>query len=226
MRTVLSILLVGALVWGCKKDDPPSPPGVVSLVAPAKNTECSPIDSSSGNTNLVQFTWQADANSESYQLRIQDLNSGTTQTKTTTALSEILPVNKGTPFSWSVTSMNTKVTETAVSETWFFFSPGTELSYAPFPAEIVSPNGPKAFIDGSGEVTLEWAGSDLDNDIEQYQIYYSNTTPPSLYDTTTVNEASSISVPAISNTNYYWKVVTIDREGNSSDTGILSFTAI
>lgn len=226
MRAALNILLLFVFFIGCKKDNPPSPPGKVSLVAPAKNSECSPIDSSNGNTNLVQFSWQADANTETYQLQIKDLNSGTTQTKTTTALSEILPVTKGTPYSWSVTSKNTKVTETTVSETWFFFSPGTELSYAPFPAEIVLPNGPKAFIDANGEVILKWEGSDLDNDIERYEVYYSTSNPPALFDTTTINEPTSISVAATTNTDYYWKVVTIDREGNSSDTGVLSFKAI
>jgi len=220
------ILILFVFLLGCKKDNPPSPPGAVLLSSPAKNSECSPVDSSNGNTNLVQFSWQVDPNSESYQLKIKNLNSGTSQTKTTTALSEILPVTKGTTFSWSVTSSNTKVTETATSETWFFFSPGTELSYAPFPAEIVLPNGPKAFIDANGEILLNWEGADLDNDIERYEVYYSSANPPALFDTVTVNEPTSLTAAATTNTDYYWKVITYDREGNSSDTGVLSFKAI
>jgi len=205
--------------------DPPSPPSAVSLLAPAKNTECSPVDSSNGNTNLVQFSWQASANTESYQLQIENLVSGTKQTVTTTELTEIVPVTKGTPFSWSVVSKNTKVTESATSETWFFFSPGTELSYIPFPAQIVLPDGPKSFIDENGELILAWSGLDIDNDIDAYDVYYSTANPPSLFTTTTASE-TSIKVAATTNTIYYWKVVTKDKEGNTSDSGVISFTAI
>ena len=225
MRSSLKALFLCIFFIGCKKDDP-SPPGAVLLIAPAKNVECSPVDSSNRNTNLVEFSWQPDSNTDSYQLRIRNLNSGTSQTKTTNATAEIMPVTKGEPFSWSVSSSNTEVDETAVSERRFFFSPGSELSYAPFPAEITKPNGPRAIVDTNSQVVLEWTGADIDNDIESYEIYFDTVTPPALFESRTSNEPTTIKVAANPDTDYYWKVVTIDSEGNTSDTGILSFKAI
>ncbi|MDB4293369.1 hypothetical protein N9954_08180 [Maribacter sp.] len=224
MKTLKILLVCALLAVGCKKD-PPSPPGKVSLLSPAKNSECSPIDSDSGNTNLVQFSWQVAPNTESYLLEVNELNSGTTQVKTTTALSEILAIEKGTPFSWKVTAKNTAVTETSVSETWFFFSPGTESSYAPFPAEVFSPIGPKAFIDVNGDLTLEWAGADLDEDIDGYELYFGAEDPPALHSSLNASQ-TSVKISAVTQTIYYWRVVTIDAEGNTSDTGIMSFEAI
>lgn len=223
MKSLKILLVCALLAIGCKKD--PSPPGDVELVSPAKNSECSPVNSDSGNTNLVQFSWQAASNTDTYTLRVNELDAGTTQMKTTTALSEILAIEKGTPFSWSVTAENTEVTETSVSETWFFYSPGTETSFAPFPVEVVRPNGPKAFVDDDGEVLLEWKGSDLDNDIDGYELYFGTTDNPALFASLGVNETST-KVSVVAETIYYWRLVTTDREGNSSDTGILSFEAI
>lgn len=224
MKALKILLVCTLLAVGCKKD-PPSPPGKATLLSPAKNSECSPIDSDSGNTNLVQFSWQAASHTNSYELQVNELNSGTTQMKTTTALSEILAIAKGTPFSWSVTTKNNAVTKTTKSETWFFFSPGTETSYAPFPVEVLRPSGPKAFRDINGEITLEWAGSDLDDDIDGYELYFGTVDNPALLSSLTANEMSA-KVAAITKTIYYWRVVTKDKEGNTSSTGVLSFEAI
>jgi len=223
MKTLKILVICALLVVGCKKD--PSPPGAVTLLSPAKNSECSPIDSDSGNTNLVQFSWQAAANTDTYVLQLNELNSGTNQMKTTTALSEILAIEKGAAFSWSVTAKNTEVTQTSVSETWFFFSPGAETSYAPFPVEVLRPTGPKAFIDVNGDVTIEWAGSDLDEDIDGYELYFGTTNNPALLATFNAN-VTTAKIAAVTKTVYYWRLVTKDSEGNTSDTGILSFEAI
>jgi len=224
MRLGLNILICCMLLIGCKKDNP-SPPGQVALISPTKNSECSPVDSSTGNTNSVQFEWQASSNTDSYKVQIENLNTGVTQTMTTASLSVVVPVTKGTPFSWAVISENTKVTETTMSEKWFFFSPGSESSHTPFPAEVLSPNGPKAFIDDNGEVTLNWQGSDIDGDIEGYDIYYSTTNPPNLFESKAANETST-KAAAITNTDYFWKIITKDSKGNTSDTGVLAFKAI
>jgi len=141
MRTLKLVFLGLLLLQGCK-EDPPSPPTAAVLVSPEKNSECSPIDSDSGTTNLVRFSWLESPNTDSYQLRVTKLNSGSPpEVKTTTALSEVVALTKGIPYSWSVTSKNDQVTEIALSETWFFFSPGSETSFAPFPAELVAPSG-------------------------------------------------------------------------------------
>ncbi|TFG72205.1 MAG: hypothetical protein E4H26_11355 [Flavobacteriales bacterium] len=223
----LPLLIIGIFFLGCKKSEAPKAPGKAILVLPAKNTECAVVQGSAGNTNVVQFTWQAVANAEIYELRVTNLNSGTAQTKSTRALSETLPLSKGSPFSWSVISKNNLTPETAVSETWFFYNPGTENTYAPFPAEILEPlQGAQVFKDISNEITLIWDGSDLDGDIVGYEVYFSVETPPETLIASPTEGTKRQKVTVSANTVYYWKVITKDSEGNTSDSGIFNFKVL
>ncbi len=224
---VLTILLLGVLFVGCKKKDPPKPPGKAALVAPAKNSECSPIQSSGSNSSVVLFSWQAGTNAEIYELRVTNLNTGTVQTKSTKSLSDTLPLEKGAPFSWLVISKNSSVAETVSSDSWFFFNPGSETTYAPFPAEIQEPAmGARVFMDINNQVTLGWTGSDLDNDIVGYELYFSLETPPTTLLASPAPGTTTQKVDVSANMVYYWRVVTKDAEGNSSDTGILDFKVL
>lgn len=220
---VFSVILVGMLLFGCKKDAPKSPEAVL-LSLPAKNTECAPVQTSSESANVVRFTWLAADHAETYELRVTNLNTGTTQTKSTQLLSETLPLQKGTPFSWVVISKNTKVQKTSTSEKWMFYNPGAQTSYAPFPAEIISPKlSESVFKDINNEITLEWSGFDLDNDIADFDLYFSTETPPATLIGTFASGSSAKKVSVSSKTVYYWKVVTKDENGNTSDSGIFSF---
>ncbi len=220
---VFSLVLVGMLLFGCKKDAP-KPPEAVLLSLPAKNSECAPVQTSSESANVVRFAWFAGDHVETYELRVTNLITGTTQTKITKLLTETLPLQKGTPFSWVVVSKNTQVQETATSQKWMFYNPGSQTSYAPFPAEIVSPKlSESVFKDINNEVTLEWSGSDIDNDIAGYDLYFSTETPPATLINTLASGSSKEKVSVSSKTVYYWKVVTKDENGNSSDSGIFSF---
>ena len=125
-------------------------------------------------------------------------------------------------------SKNSEVDETAASETWFFYNPGSLTTFAPFPAEILQPlPGGRVFMDDNNEVILEWSGADLDGDIEGYDLYFSLETPPQtlLASPTAGTTSQKVSVSG-SNTFYYWRVITKDREGNTSDSGILSFKVL
>ncbi len=221
---ILTILLLGILLLGCKKKDPPKPPGKATLVAPAKNSECTPIQSSGTNSSVVRFTWLAGSNTETYELRVTNLETGTVQTKSAKSLSDTLPLEKGAPFSWFIVSRNSTVSQTVSSETWFFFNPGSQTSYAPFPAEIVAPVlGANIFKDINNEVTLRWLGADLENDITGYEVYFSTETPPSTLIASLGSGTNNLKVSASSNAVYYWRILTKDNKGNTSDSGIYSF---
>ncbi len=223
----MALFLIGTLLLGCKKSDPPQAPGKAVLISPAKNSECSPVQSSAANTNVVQFSWQAAVNAEIYELRVTNLITGTVQTKSTRSLSETLPLAKSSPFSWAVISKNSNTPDTTGSETWFFYNPGTQSAHVPFPAEILGPlYGAQVFKDISNEITLKWAGSDLDGDIEAYEIYFSVETPPETLIVTLPVGNGSKKVTVSENTVYYWKVVTIDQQGNISDSGIFNFKVL
>ena len=226
MRTII-LLLFGVLLIGCKKKSRPKPPEIAVLVFPNKNSECTTGRDLNQSTSEVEFQWMASNHTETYELRVTNLNTNITQTISTAAISAKLPIAKGEPFSWFVRSLNTKVTETAFSETWRFYNAGFQVTYAPFPAEVIAPkNGASVFKDINNEVTLEWDGADIENDINGYELYFSTTTPPeTLIASPSLNENSE-KVSATSNTTYYWKVITKDSEGNSSDSGIFTFIVL
>ncbi len=178
-----ALFLIGMLLLGCKKNDAPQAPGKALLISPAKNTECSPVQSSAANTNVVQFSWQAAVNAEIYELRVTNLITGTVQTKSTRSLSETLPLAKSSPFSWAVISKNSNTPDTTGSETWFFYNPGTQNAHVPFPAEILGPlYGAQVFKDISNEISLKWSGSDLDGDIEAYESLFFGRNPSRNFD--------------------------------------------
>jgi len=222
---ILSVLLLGvALISSCKKD-PPKPPEKVLLTSPAKNSECTPIRSTNTTSNAVQFNWQAAKFAESYDLSVTNLDTGTSQRELDLrATTHIFSLQKGALYSWSVVSRNSQTETTALSASWLFYNPGSQTTYAPFPAEVISPKpGSTVFKDINNEVTLSWSGADIDNDIESYEIYFSTENPPEvLIDSPTANTTEK-KVSVASNTIYYWKVITKDIAGNTADTGILDF---
>jgi hypothetical protein len=226
MRTVI-LLLFGVLLIGCKKKSSPKPPEIATLVFPNKNSECTTGRSLNLTTSEVEFMWMASDHTESYELRVTNLITNTIQTINTAAISAKLPIAKGEPFSWLVRSKNTKVTETALSETWRFYNAGFQTTYAPFPAEVIEPkNGTSIFKDINNEVTLEWNGADIENDIDGYELYFSTTSPPESLIASPSSDQNSEKVSVTSNATYYWKVITKDSEGNSSDSGTFTFKVL
>lgn len=223
MKNLIFIVTIFIVLLGCKKDSPKSP-SAATLLTPAKNSECTPIQSSGDDSSVVRFSWSASDNTESYELRVTNLESGTVQTKTTRNLIETLSLVKGTPFSWQVISHNTKTSKTASSESWFFFNPGSETSYVPFPAEIKFPSpGTTVFRNINNEVELAWEGADLDDDIERYEIYFSTENPPATLLASLGSTATARNVSVEEGQVYYWKVVTTDAEGHVSDSGVVDF---
>ncbi|WP_430908243.1 hypothetical protein [Maribacter sp. 2-571] len=225
MRFLGAILVLGMFIIGCKKD--PGPPVAALLVAPARNQECTPITSESNGENVVRFVWEASANTDTYQLRVTNLETNAVETRTIPENSATVTIAQAAPFSWSVTSRNGAVSETAKSDTWFFYSPGALTSFAPFPAEIIAPPpGGQVIRNGNGEVSLQWSGRDLDDDIERYEVYLSTSDSEQELIASPTAVTSSFSVAVEEDVLYYWRIVTKDREGNTSDTGVLSFKAL
>ncbi len=133
MRTML-LLFFGVLLIGCKKKSDPKPPEAAILIFPNKNSECTTGRNLNETTSEIEFKWMASDHTESYELRVTNLNTSITQTIITTINSAKLPIAKGEPFSWIVRSRNTKVSETTFSVAWNFYNAGFQTTYAPFPA--------------------------------------------------------------------------------------------
>lgn len=224
MKPITIILCFLALV-GCGGKDSPKPPLSAQLVFPEKNSECTTgINVTGTNNSTVQFRWQASDHTESYELRATNLNTNTTQTIVVSGTSANLNIERGAPYSWLVVSKNTEVSETARSETWRFFNAGVETTHAPFPAEVIAPKtGSNIARDINNEVLLEWEGADVDNDLEGYEVYFSTETPPTTLISTLTSGKSDLKVSVEANTVYYWRIVTMDREGNTATNSISEF---
>lgn len=223
----LLVLTVTILVLGCGKDDPPKTPEAATLSFPQQNSECTTGVDLNAITSQVEFRWQQAKNTDTYELRVANINNGISQTVTTSALSAQLPLQKGAPYSWNVITRNTKTEVIATSETWQFYNAGVQTTYAPFPASIVAPKSGATIIrDINNEVTLQWNGADVDNDISSFEIYLDTVSPPVQLEASPSVSLNVINVNVSADTVYYWKVITKDREGNSSDSGVYSFKTL
>ncbi len=224
---ILSFILIGVFFVGCKKKDPPKLPQIAQLVAPQTNSECTTGESLNETTSRVEFQWMAADFVETYELRVTNLNTNVAQTISTQGLSAKLPLEKGAPFSWYVNTKNSQAAQITASETWRFYNVGSETTYPPFPPEIVFPKSSESvFKDVNNDVVLDWKGSDVDNDIVEYEVYFSTETPPSTLIATPSAGDTSQKVSVASGTVYYWKVIAKDSEGNTADSGVFSFKVL
>jgi hypothetical protein len=204
-----------------------NPPGKSTLTAPANNKTCETGTSVSDTKSEVTFTWGASADTNTYDLKITDLNTSTITNKaglstTTTKVT----LDKGVPYSWNITSKSTASTTTTASDTWKFYLAGTGIvNYAPFPADLKTPaSGSTITRDGDGKVAFTWDGSDPDTgDTLTYTLYVDTTdgkqTPATALSNLTAKTAS---VALEAATTYYWRVKTSDGT-NSSYSIVYSF---
>jgi hypothetical protein len=227
--------LIGLFVFGsmlsCSKSDPsPAPdpgpdpvpdPVAATLVFPDNNTECNEGVVLNDTQSSVAFQWNASANTDSYEVTIRNLDTNTSATTNTTTNEAVITLLRGVPYEWFVVSKASGTTVTATSDKWKFYNqgPGVE-NYAPFPAEVVSPLRGSS-IASSGTIALEWAGSDVDNDITEYEILFGTDAMPSTSLGTTSD--TTLDATIVSGEIYYWRVITMDSQGNTSQSEIFDF---
>ena len=218
------------LLFNCSKssdDGPttppvPEPPMAATLTFPNNNQECNQGVDVNATQSSVTFTWVASANTDSYEVKLKNLDAGTTSSHSANTNELAITIKKGTPYSWYVVSRSTTSIETAQSDTWKFYNAGDAVqSYTPFPAELVAPTM-GANLNGVTSVTLEWSGSDIDGDITGYEIYFETATPP-MAQIGASQTATTIDATVAAGNVYYWRVVTTDAEGNNSQSEIFEF---
>ena len=218
-------LSIMALLVSCGGDDgpPPAPEGAM-LVFPEENSECTTGTDINQTSTQITFRWMASNNTESYTLSVVNLETNVPQNISTTTTSASLTITKGTPFAWSVTSRNSDSDQVASSVTWLFYNAGSQTTYTPFPAQLVKPaSGSTVQKDIANEVVLEWSGADVDNDIDSFEVFFSEVNPPSTSVGITNSTTMELPVGVESGTVYYWRVLTTDLEGNTSDSGVFDF---
>ena len=229
MRRILLGISVILVLWGCSgKGNSPSPtatPAIAVLSSPASNAVCTTGTIVSTTQSTVTFSWAPAANAETYDLYLENLLTTTTTTQTAiTGTSVAITLLRGTPFSWYIVSKSSKTATTAQSATWKFYNAGLgTVTYAPFPAAIVSPTYGQNITATAGTINLQWTGSSVNqSSIVGYDIYFGTAaTPPLLKSSVTDSFLNSVAVT--SGTTYYWRVITKDNVGDTSDSGVYQF---
>jgi predicted small lipoprotein YifL len=207
-----------------KPDEVAPPPAEAVLVAPAQNEVCTQGTVISATQSTVQLKWNAAKATDSYEITIKNLEKGTTVTQTTTTTQFDVTMDRNTPYSWFVTSKSAATTATAKSAVWKFYNSGPGIvNYAPFPAEPVNPAAGQNVAAVDGKVNLTWTGADADNDISGYDIYLGTSVTSIPLVKSNITDMFLNGNAVISGATYYWRVVTRDSKGNTSDSGVLSF---
>jgi hypothetical protein len=225
MKKIGFIVLLSFLGVSCSKDTPggggggttPTPtaktPGKAVLTSPANNKTCEEVNTS----GQVTFSWNASTDTDKYDLKITNLNTqGVTNQNNITTTSKAVTLTKGIPYSWSITSKN-EGTKTTTSDTWQFYLAGDGVvNYAPFPATAVSPSPGASVARTSGKVTVEWSGSDADDDTLTYTLEMDTT--DGIQGTVIAEDisASSVEVSVEADTVYYWRVISSDGQNTST----------
>jgi len=218
------ILFALFVIVSCGEDSETEdfPPAKAALSFPDNNKDCNEGTIVSDTQSEVTFRWSSAANADSYTLQVTNLDNGSKQSVSVKETEATVSILRATPFSWLVVSKSSSSSQTAQSNTWKFYNAGPpEENHVPNPATVVSPGmGAKV---NEGAVSLEWAGTDLDNDIASYEVYMDNANPP----TTMVGTSTSnkLEVTVVKDLSYYWQVVTIDAIGNKSTSEVFNFSA-
>ncbi|REH01920.1 hypothetical protein [Flavobacterium aquicola] len=226
-KIVLLTLLnfIFACSSGGDNDEPVNDPTRASLIFPNANSECTEGTNKTSTESTIKFEWNAAANTDNYDLVVKNLRSQQSTNYNTKQTYYELKLTRGIAYSWYVLSNSSKTTSTATSETRKFYNASEGVSsYAPFPAEIVSPKNTEN-ITGT-KISLAWKGSDVDNDIFSYTITMDTMNPPmptNSYNKSNITDSFLNDVPVIPGTTYYWQIQTFDYKGNRSFSEIYEF---
>lgn len=232
MRSVFKIVLaVMGLVTltSCpgSKDDANDNPneggdlGSVSLVFPDNNSECTEGQSLNDIESSITFMWEAGTNVDSYDVVIRNLNTNNTNTVNAITNEKAISLTKNTPYEWYVVSKAAGSDQSPSSAKWQFYNAGSGVeNYAPFPAVAVSPTRGQT-VSGSGNVTLEWNANDVDNDIADYEVFFGTNNNPTESIGNTAQKTTTTTIN--SGQTYYWRVITKDEVGNSSQSDVFDF---
>jgi hypothetical protein len=227
MKNHILTVFVLLMLASCSKTPTPvvvPAPVATTLLSPAQTSLCTTGIVISQTQSAVQFTWSTSTNTDTYNLIIKNLLNSKLIVQNTGSTNYTAILDRNTPYSWFVSSKSSKTTDTAKSEVWKFYNSGPAvISYAPFPADLKTPIFGQV-VPTTATVNLAWVGSSVTaGSIANYDIYFGTTGVPTLYKTQVTDQFLN-NVPVTSGATYYWKVITRDNAGNTSDSGLFLFS--
>jgi hypothetical protein len=224
MRKVFLILLIFSI--GCRKAPEPLPsklPDKAVLQLPKNNEICADGIIVSTSRTKILFKWVASKNTDSYVLSIKNLENGQISTYSTDKTQLEIELDRNLAYSWFITSKNTRINKEISSDLWKFYNPApAQTSFSPFPAELIAPHYGQVIPLSTATITLIWSATDLDGDIDSYDVYLGNTNVPELF-RSGLKTAVLADLKLERNKTYYWKISTRDLKGNRSNSDVYIF---
>ena len=193
------------------KFEPNNSLGDINLLLPENNKQCFGTKLES-NKIAVEFDWNDVDQITSYTINYVDGVTGESNLLTTTDSFISIELEPGTLYSWNVT-VTDDFGHSEKSEDFSFYTEGlADSNHVPFPADISLPENV------NNTINVSWEGVDLDNDIDYYQVYFSQEYPPTLFIDNTIEQSFNADVEM--GATYYLNIVTIDENGNYSDSKV------
>ncbi|WP_417362997.1 hypothetical protein [Galbibacter sp.] len=219
---ILGLVIIG-IACNSKDDNPrPTKPEIATLLFPEKDQTCTQgvvIDQDRSN---ITFEWEPNKGADNFTLTVRNLLSNRIETYTTTETFKEITLSRNTPFSWFVISINTKSGDSTTSNLWKFYNAGEGvLSYPPFPAELLTPKSGSTTY-STTNIELNWNGTDVDNDISEYEVYLDSANPPTTRLVSGLTDQTYTLAPLTPNV-YYWYVNTLDQAGNRTPSAVGQF---
>lgn len=227
MKILIFFLLVVILFTSCSKKEPSGPDITVEkaiLLFPEQNAICISGANISGTQSSITFKWVEVTNANSYTIMVKNLQTNEVITQISTQNEAVVTLLKNTPYSWSVNAKTANNKTSSQSVSWKFYNAGTgTISYPPFPADELVPADGQSINAVNGKIKIMWKGSDADQNIVNYDIYLGTTALPGIYKKEVLSNSLE-EVQVNPKTRYYWKIVSRDAEGNTSESNIVSFS--
>ncbi|OZV67539.1 hypothetical protein [Winogradskyella aurantia] len=234
MKRLTYLLSIFIVLFGCSNPSDGTPengsgnggsqddPNGVLLVFPEESSLCNEGTEPTPTQSTVFFEWEPNDNAQSYTLTVENLATGAISQFDTEDFIFPVTIERAQAFRWSVNYEAQG--ETKESEVWNFYNAGPGVqTYPPFPAEIIAPTMAQS-LPATSSVVLQWNGSDVDEDITGFDLYFGTENPPAIMVTDILVNQSTVSVTA--GTIYYWSIVTRDAAGNSSESGVYQFVVL
>ena len=215
-------IVIAVLLCTCSKPSILEPDSAL-LTTPENSNTCVPL-STTASQGVINFGWEEAQNTDSYEVFVRNSITQTEQKKSADLTSTTFTLDRGAPYSWWVVSSSDASAVDTKSKVWSFYLECIQQeTFLPFSAQLNNPQDEQEVMLSSGEINLQWTGSDLDNDIAYYQVYIgTGAAQMSLVQDNQIT--SSYSALLDVGQTYFWQIITIDQRGNKSQSAIQSFT--
>ena len=217
------ILIITFILFQCSKDQILELDSVF-LISPTNQDNCSSSIIIDESKSQVDFSWSQSLNTDQYEIVVENQSNNLQLKKISLENNSSIILDRGVNYSWWVISRSNKSSITAKSLIWQFYLEGPSIiEHIPFSAVLLSPqNEEEINLNNQNEYIFKWSGSDLDDDIDFYDIYIGNSIDEMEIIENNI-KSQEVELELQKQKTYYWKILSVDSKGNTSSSQIYSF---